>query len=94
MKEAIEAAARDDFRIWVRFEDGTEGEVDLADLAGRGVFAAWEDRAFFRGVHVGPVGSVAWSVDVELCPDSVFLRLTGKSPEELFPRLSDRAVHA
>jgi hypothetical protein len=94
MKEAVEVEARKGFRIWVRFDDGTEGEVDLADLAGRGIFKAWKDRAFFSGVHVCPAGSVAWSDDVELCPDSVFLRLTGQSPEDLFPRLADRAVHA
>ena len=94
MKQAVGVEARKELRIWVRFDDGTEGEVDLSHLAGRGVFKAWSDDAFFSSVHVGPAGSIAWSDEVELCPDSVFLRLTGKSPEELFPRLSERAVHA
>lgn len=94
MKKAISVEPRRDLRIWVRFDDGTEGEVDLSHLAGRGVFKAWGDDTFFRQVHVGPAGSIAWSEEVELCPDSVFLRLTGKSPEELFPRLAERAVHA
>lgn len=94
MKSAIEVEAREGFRVWIRFNDGTDGEVDLADLAGRGIFEAWDDSSFFRGVHVGPAGSVAWSDDVELCPDSLYLRLTGKRPEELFPRLAERTVHA
>ena len=30
------------FRMWVRYDDGSQGEVDFVDLAGRGVFSAWE----------------------------------------------------
>ncbi len=32
------------YRIWVGFEDGLEGEVDLSDLAGRGVFQRWTEN--------------------------------------------------
>jgi hypothetical protein len=92
--KAVEVKALDDLRVWVRFDDGTEGEVDFSHLSGRGVFEAWNSRAFFENAHVGPAGSIAWSDDVELCPDSVYLRLTGKRPEELFPRLAERRVHA
>ena len=94
MNRPTEVKALDDFRIWIRFADGTEGEVDLSDLAGRGVFDAWQDPAFYAGVYIGPGGSIAWSDLIELCPDSVFLRLSGKKPEDLFPRLAARAVHA
>ena len=45
MIRPIEAAAREGFRLWLRYDDGASGEVDLSDLAGRGVFAAWIDRA-------------------------------------------------
>ena len=31
-----------------------EGDVDLSDLAGDGVFAALEDPVFFAGVYIGP----------------------------------------
>ena len=37
-----------DFRIWIRYDDGVEGIVDLSDLAAGGVFAAWNDRQFLR----------------------------------------------
>ncbi len=28
--------------LWLRFDDGLEGEVDLSDLVGKGVFKAWK----------------------------------------------------
>ena len=30
----VAAEARPNYRLWVRFEDGVEGEVDLSDVAG------------------------------------------------------------
>ena len=38
------AEPRPHYRLWVRFEDGVEGEADLSDVAGRGVFKRWTDR--------------------------------------------------
>lgn len=79
--------ARGGYTVWLRFADGVEGTVDLADLAERGVFAAWKQRPHFEAVHVGPGGCAAWPGELELCPDSLYLRLTGKRPEESFPPL-------
>ena len=70
-----------------RYDDGTSGEVDLSDLGGRGVFTAWEDRAFFDAVRLRGHGAVEWGAGIDLCPDAMCLRLTGKSPEEVFPVL-------
>ena len=78
------------FRLWLRYEDGVEGEVDLSHLTGRGVFAAWKDHRVFENVRVGEGGAIQWGDDIDLCPDALYLRLTGKTPEEAFPNL--RAV--
>lgn len=73
------------FRLWVRYSDGAEGEVDLSDLAGRGVFSAWDAPGAFEAVRIGAHGEVAWDEELELCPNAVYMRLTGKAPEEVFP---------
>jgi hypothetical protein len=88
----VEVKAREHFRIWLRYDDGTEGEVDLSDVAGRGVFAAWNDVAFFKSVRLGSHGAIEWGEHLDICPDAMYLRLTGKSPEEVFPAL--KSVHA
>ena len=48
---------------------GTEGEIDLSHLAGRGVLAAWDYRSYFEKVHVTEHRSIAWDDQIELCPD-------------------------
>ena len=88
----VEVKASKNFRIWLRYDDGTEGEVDLSDVAGRGVFAAWNDAAFFNSVRLGSHGAIEWGENLDICPDAMYLRLTGKSPEEVFPAL--KSVHA
>jgi hypothetical protein len=83
MVRPVAVKALPNFRIWLRYNDGVEGEVDLSDLAGRGVFAAWSDEAFFRSVRLGSHGAIEWGPDLDICPDSMYLRLTGKSVDAL-----------
>lgn len=87
MLKPLEVKALPEYRIWLRYSDGVEGEVDLSDLVGRGVFALWTDPGEFDKVHIGPGDAISWTEQVELCPDSVYLKLTGKSPAEVFPKL-------
>lgn len=86
MIKVREVEARAGYRVWIRFEDGTEGEVDLSHLVGRGVFRLWEDCTEFEKVYVEPVmGAVAWSDDLDLCPDALYQQLTGMLPWERYP---------
>ena len=85
MIRPIEVAAHEGFRLWLRYDGGACGEVDLSHLAGQGVFAAWDDRAFFERAHITEHRSVAWSDESELCADALYMRLMGKTVEELMP---------
>ena len=55
MIRPTEVEPREGYRIWLRYSDGTSGEIDLSHLAGRGVFKDWNDRACFETVHIAPV---------------------------------------
>ena len=79
MIRPIEVEAREGYRIWLRYSDGTAGEVDLSDIAGRGVFEAWNAPGYFDLVHITPHRSIAWNDDIELCPDALYMEITGKS---------------
>ena len=84
----LQVEARDGYRLWVRFDDGVEGEVDLSRHAGRGVFKAWDTPGVFEAVSVSPHRSIRWTEDVELCADAIYLEITGLDVEEIMPGLS------
>jgi hypothetical protein len=94
MLRLVEVKVLPGYRLWLRYADGVEGEVDMSDLAGRGVFEAWNDRLFFENVRIGETGAPVWGSDIELCSDALYLRLTGKAAEDMFPKLKTIEVHA
>lgn len=94
MFKPVEVRALLHYRLWLRYSDGTEGEVDLSDLVGRGVFKLWNDYSAFENVRIGGYGEIAWSDKIDLCPDALYLRLTGKTPEDVFPNLREISVNA
>ena len=83
--QPVAVEPRDGYRIWIRYSDGPEGEIDLSHLAGHGVFTAWDDRDYFEKVHVTEHRSIAWDDQIELCPDALYMELTGLTVEELMP---------
>jgi hypothetical protein len=83
-----------EYHLELTFESGEQGVVDLSAMVGRGVFAAWNDPAVFDRVSVTEFGAVEWPGGLDLCPDSLYLQMTGKRAEEVFPALQNRLSHA
>jgi Protein of unknown function (DUF2442) len=94
MHKIVQAKAAENYRVELVFDDGTRGTADLSGLAGRGVFTLWNDYAEFRKVSIGESGELVWSNQIDLCPDSLYLKVTGKSAEEVFPALRREMAHA
>jgi hypothetical protein len=69
------------YRIWLHYDDGVAGEVDLSHLADQDAFAQWSDRQFFLSVNLRPDGVVYWGdgEDIAMCSDSLYLELTGQA---------------
>ena len=82
------------YRLELTFDDGTCGTVDLSYLVGEGVFALWRDRPAFERVRIGSSGELVWGDQVDLCPDALYLKVTGKKPEDVFPALRHEPAHA
>ncbi len=85
MRRVTRVEVLEGYRLDLTFDDGARGAVDLSHLAGRGVFTLWLDRGAFEAVRLGPSGELAWDDGIDLCPDALYLRATGKSVEEVFP---------
>ena len=83
----VELRVCEPFQIWVRFDDDTAGLVNLSDSAALGgVFAQWYDDGFWRSAHiVADSGAVAWGdgFEVDVCPLSLYLDVTGQTFEDL-----------
>ena len=94
MKKITSFRVLENYQVWLRFDDGVEGVADLSALVGKGVFAAWRDYEFFRRAYVADYGSLTWPGDLDLCPDALWLQVTGKHPEDLSPNLKALASYA
>lgn len=65
----VACKAKPNYRVWIRFEDGLEGEVDLSNLVGKGVFVAWQSVDFFNQVRVDPqTDTLTWGQEIDLDP--------------------------
>ncbi len=94
MRKITHVEVLPDYRLHLTFNDGTAGTVDLSALVGKGVFACWSDPAAFAQVRVGSSGELVWGDQVDLCPDSLYLKVTRKEPEEVFPALRHQHARA
>src|SRR5438045_879259 len=64
MKRPTRVTALPGKRIEVAYPDGVVGIIDLSDSVGKGIFAPLQDEAFFKTVHIGSFGQIAWSEDI------------------------------
>ena len=65
------------YRLWVRFSDATEGEIDLADVVlndKRPIVVALRDQAVFAAMRVD-MDTVAWENGFDLAPEFLRARL-------------------
>jgi hypothetical protein len=83
-----------DYRLELVFDDGVCGVVDLSELVGKGIFSLWSDHHVFEQVRIGLLGELVWEEKIDLCPDSLYMKVTGKKPEEVFPALQDEVEYA
>jgi hypothetical protein len=75
------------FCLYLKYSDGVEGRVDVSEFAGKGVFALWNDYSQFEKVAIGSSGELVWNEDVDMDGLGIYLKLTGKKPEDVLPKL-------
>ena len=79
LKDIIEAHPLGQHRLHLRFEDGTEGEVDLATMLDfTGILAPLADPTYVAQVTTNPEpGTITWPNGANLDPDVVCAAVTG-----------------
>jgi hypothetical protein len=76
MPRLVEARFVRNFVIWLRFSDGTEGEVDLAGELEGPVFEPLRDPAYFRLGTLNPsLHTITWPNGADLAPEFLYERV-------------------
>lgn len=73
----LEVKATEGCRIWLRFEDGLEAEVDFSDMVDPSGFCSrpLKDPDYFRRVDIYPGGhGIFWPNEADICPDTLYRR--------------------
>lgn len=72
----MEARHAGDYRVWLRFHDGLEGEIDLADVLWGPVFEPLKSVPEFAKLYVDAEWStLVWPNGADLAPESLRKRL-------------------
>jgi hypothetical protein len=94
MKTLISVEALPNHRLKLRYDDGVEGVVDLSGELSKPVFKPWHNPEFFKQVRLGDFGQPEWPGEIDLCPDALYLEITGMAVEQLFPNFKQEKVDA
>jgi len=75
MPRVISVQPLEHYRLAVRFDDGTEGVIEMQDRLFGPVFEPLQDPAIFQQVFVDEFGAIAWPNGADLAPDALHERL-------------------
>jgi hypothetical protein len=74
LHDVIEARAVGGYRVFVRFDDGVQGEIDLSSfMIFEGVFAPLKTADRFAEVRVNPdLGTICWPNGADIAPEALY----------------------
>jgi Protein of unknown function (DUF2442) len=76
MEDVIEVRYVSGYTVWIRFEDGTEGEVDLSTELHGPVFEPLRESTYFARVRVNPdTGTIEWPNGADLAPEFLYSKV-------------------
>jgi uncharacterized protein DUF2442 len=80
LRDVVEVKPLGKKRVFLRFEDGVSGEIDLGSvLEFTGVFAPLLDDAEFAKVRVDTqLGTIVWPNGADVAPEFLYDCLTGR----------------
>ena len=75
--DVIRVKTLDDYRLYLQFEDGLEGEIDISSIVPfNGVFEALKDKNYFNKVRVNSdIGTICWKNGADLSPECLYKKI-------------------
>ena len=66
-----------DFVVWVRFNDGVEGEIDLSDELEGPIFEPLRDPQYFQKLEVNAdIHTITWPNGADYAPEFLYAKVT------------------
>jgi hypothetical protein len=76
MPKLVDAEYRGQFRAWLRFADGAQGEIDFKDELWGEVFEPLKDERYFAKLAIQPeLHTLVWPNGADFAPDFLYHRL-------------------
>ena len=76
MNDVVEVRYVRDYTLWLRFQDGMCGEVDISRSFRGPVFEPLRDLEFFKQVRVDPeIGTIVWPNGADVAPETLYERV-------------------
>ena len=76
MNDVVEVRYVREYIVWLRFQDGTSGEVDIQPSFKGPVFEPLRDIEFFKSVRVdSEIGTIAWPNGADVAPETLYERV-------------------
>jgi hypothetical protein len=82
MEKVIDIKALDNYKLFLKYENGVEGVIDLNDIVGKGVFEKFNDVSYYKNVKVGEFGEPNWNDELDIDPTSAYIEIKGITYEQ------------
>jgi len=76
-----EVVPRDDYTLYLVFDNGTEGILNMKPILDFGVFQQIKDMEKFKRVRIA-FDTIEWECGVDLDPEYIFAKCNERSPVE------------
>lgn len=78
--DIVEVKVLEDYKLFIRFEDGANGEVNIAELVPfKGIFLKLKDYNYFTSVTIdSETGTISWDNGADISPCLLYSEITKK----------------
>lgn len=78
MHRVIKVVPEENYRLYVAFDDGTQGKIDLTDRLFGPVFEPLKEVDLFAQVSIDEFGAICWPNGADLAPDALYSQLSSQ----------------
>ncbi len=75
MEKLTRIQALPDWRLEVRFSDGTSGVISIKERLFGPVFEPLKDPEFFAQASIDEFGAICWPNGADLAPDAIYMEI-------------------